>query len=113
MSEPSSKQDDKSITQVVTELKELTITYAKQETIDPLKGLGRFVALGVGGSLVLAIGLSLLGLAGLRALQTETGSTFTGNWSWAPYIIATAALGLFAFLAIRQISKDGRRKDDA
>ena len=110
-------EQDKSIPQVVTELKELTISYAKQETIDPLKGLGRFVAYGVGGSLVLAMGLGMLGLAGLRALQTETGSTFTGNWSWVPYIITTAVLGLVAALAIFQISKDGRqarrRREDA
>ena len=103
------EQHDKSIPEVVNELKELTINYARQETIDPIKGLGRFVAYGVGGSLVLAIGLGMLGLAGLRALQTETGSRFTGNWSWLPYLIATAVLGLIAVLAIFQISKDGRQ----
>jgi hypothetical protein len=106
---PNERQQDKSIPQVVTELKELTVNYAKQETIDPLRGLGRFVAYGVGGSLVLAMGLGMLGLAGLRALQTETGSTFTGNWSWFPYLIATIVLGAIAALAILQISKDGRQ----
>lgn len=105
---PDLRRQEKSIPQVVTELKQLTIDYAKQETIDPIKGLGRFVAYGVGGSLVLAIGLGMLGLAGLRALQTETGSTFTGNWSWVPYLIATTVLGAIAALAIFQISKDGR-----
>jgi hypothetical protein len=101
-------EESKSVPQVVSELKELTITYAKQETIEPLKGLGRFVAFGVGGSLVLAIGLSILSLAGLRALQTETGSWFEDNWSWAPYLIATAVLGLLAVLAIFAINKDSR-----
>ena len=101
--------EPKSIPQVVSELKELTVDYAKQETIDPLRGLGRFVAFGVGGSLVLAIGLSLLGLAGLRAMQSETGTAFTGNWSWAPYLIATAVLAVLAVLAILAIKKDGKQ----
>jgi hypothetical protein len=33
-----------------------------------------------------------LGLSGLRALQTETGSTFTGDWSWVPYVIMVVTL---------------------
>jgi hypothetical protein len=103
--------EDKSIPTVINELKELTITYAKQETIVPLKQTGRFVAYGVGGSFVLGIGLAMLGLAGLRALQTETGSTFTGHWSWAPYLFTAVVLAAFAYLSIRQISKDGKEPD--
>lgn len=99
--------DRKSVPQVLSELKELTVTYAKQETVDPLKGLGRFVGFGVGGSIVLGIGLCLLGLAALRALQTETGDTFEGGWSWAPYLITTAVLGLLAVLAVRAIKEKG------
>lgn len=79
--------------------------YATQETIEPLKGLGRFLAFGVAGSLLVGIGATLLFLAGLRALQTETGTTFTGNWSWAPYLIVTVAAGLVAGLAVRAISQ--------
>ena len=99
---------DKSISEVVNELKELTISYAKQETVDPIKGLGRFVAWGFAGSLLLSIGLILLALAGLRAMQTEFGSWFTGNWSWAPYLIATVVLGVLAVLSIAAINKDAK-----
>jgi hypothetical protein len=101
-------QESKSIVQVASELKELTISYAKQETVDPIKGLGRFVAWGFAGSLLLAIGLILLGLAGLRAMQTEFGSWFTGSWSWAPYLIATVVLGVLAVLSIAAINKDAK-----
>jgi hypothetical protein len=87
------------------ELMQLTIDYAKQETIDPLKGLGRFLGFGVLGAVALGIGVSLLVLGGLRFLQTETGSTFTGNWSWAPYPI-TALAGLIVIgLALLRITK--------
>lgn len=71
----------------VTELWELLIAYVKQETVDPLKKLGRYVAMGVTGAILLGLGLVLLVMAGLRALQDETGTTFTGNWSWVPYAI--------------------------
>jgi hypothetical protein len=88
----------KSVPEIVTELFELTKSYARQETVDPLKGVGRYLGYGVLGALALGIGVILLMLAGLRALQTETGTTFTGNWSWLPYLIvlvvATALIGL-------------------
>jgi peptidoglycan biosynthesis protein MviN/MurJ (putative lipid II flippase) len=70
----------------------LLVAYVKQETLDPLKGLGRFVIFGVAGSVAIAAGTVLLLLAALRILQTETG-TFHGNLSWVPYLIVTV-LGL-------------------
>lgn len=96
----------------LSDLKDLAVSYAKQETIDPLRGLGRFVGLGVAGSLLLGVGVSLLGLAGLRALQTETGSTFTGNWSWAPYVFAFVLLLGLAAVAGRAITKESRKRED-
>ena len=82
-----------------TELVELVLDYAKQETLGPIRGLGRFVLFGILGSTFLAIGLAVLLLAGLRALQHETGTTFAGNWSWAPYLITAGAAVTVAGLA--------------
>jgi H+/Cl- antiporter ClcA len=100
--------DPKSIPQVATEMWELTVAYAKQETVDPLKGLGRFLGYGVSGSLVFGFGALLLLLSLLRALQTETGTTFTGNLSWIPYLIVvlTAAL-LVAIVMWRVVKRKG------
>ena len=84
---------------------QLVLEYAKQETLGPLKGLARFVLAGVAGSLALAAGCVFLLLAGLRAIQTETGSTFTGNLSWLPYIIAAAAAVIVMALAAWRITK--------
>ncbi|HLN41854.1 MAG TPA: hypothetical protein VK215_05355 [Acidimicrobiales bacterium] len=81
---------------------QLVVDYAKQETLGPLKSLGRFVAFGVAGSIALTVGTVLLLLAALRALQTETGTTFTGNLSWLPYLITVAgALGVMVLAAWR------------
>ena len=87
------------------EFVDLVVAYAKQETLGPLRGLGRFLAAGVGGSVALAVGLPLLLLALLRALQTETGSTFQGNLSWLPYLITAAAALAVAGLAVWRITK--------
>jgi len=95
----------KSIPQVASELWELSTAYAKQETIDPLKGLGRFLGYGVGGAILFALGSILLLLAGLRALQTETGTTFTGNLSWVPYMVIVVVAGLLIGLVVRRIVK--------
>jgi hypothetical protein len=78
--------------QLVTELWELIVAYFKQETVVPLKQLGRWIAFGILGALLLGAGVLLLAMAGLRALQDETGSAFTGNLSWIPYMIMFVAL---------------------
>jgi hypothetical protein len=76
------------------EIQKMLVSYAKQETVEPLKTLGRFLAFGVAGALFVFLGSFFLGLGVLRLLQSETGSTFGGgNWaSTVPYLIALAAL---------------------
>lgn len=93
----------KPIGEVVSELVDLTKAYAKQETVDPLKGVGRYLGYGAAGAVLLGIGVILLMLAALRALQAETGTTFTGNWSWAPYLIVLVAAVVVIGLALSRI----------
>jgi len=97
--------------QLVIELRDLIVEYFKQETLVPLKQLGRYVAYGVLGALLLGFGAVFLGLAGLRALQIETGSALTGNWSWVPYVIVVVAL-LLAGGIIWQTRGVVRRRND-
>ena len=93
------------IRQSGTDAVNLVIEYVKQETLTPLRGLGRYLAFGIAGSLALCVGLVLLLLALLRALQTETGTTFTGNLSWVPYLIVCAVAILIIGLAAWRINK--------
>jgi uncharacterized membrane protein YidH (DUF202 family) len=83
----AARSDDRSLPTQISELWRLVVAYFRQETVEPVRDLGRFVAFGVAGSLVLGVGVGLLLLATLRFFQTETGSTFTGNLSWIPYLI--------------------------
>jgi hypothetical protein len=72
---------------------QLTVDYLKQETIEPLRGLGRFLYMGIAGSFFLAGGILLILIGVLRLLQTETGTALTGDWSWVPYAVVIV-LGL-------------------
>ena len=102
----------KSLPTLIQELRELVVAYAKQETVEPLHDLGRFLAFGVAGSLAIGLGVSLLLLGGLRLLQTETGDAFEGNWSWVPYLSVLAASGVVIALALaaRARSTKGARR---
>ena len=88
----------------------LVIAYVKQETLDPLKQLGRFVLFGVTGSLAIAVGTVLLLVAALRVLQTETGA-FHGNLSWLPYlIVAFLAMAVMGLAGWRIVSGPAARR---
>ncbi len=103
--------DSKSLFGEAGDVWQLIVAYAKQETIGEIKPLGRFAIWGAAGSVFLSIGLVLLTLAGLRALQTETGTAFTGHLSWAPYLVTLVGCGIVAGLAARAIGK--RPKESA
>ena len=87
------------------EIVKLVVDYIKQETLDPVKGLGRYVMFGVAGSVALSIGLAILAVGVLRLLQGETGSTFTGNLSWIPYVICAVLGVLIAALAVKAVGR--------
>jgi hypothetical protein len=101
------KPQQKSISEIGQELVELLREYARQQTLDPLKALGTYLAWGAGGALLMAGGLFFLSLALLRALQTETNGTFSGVWSWAPYLIVAVVLAGVIALATWRITHGG------
>jgi hypothetical protein len=88
---------------------QLVIDYVKQETLDPLKGLGRFLLFGVAGSVALSIGLVIVSVGFLRLLQGETGTAFAGNLSWVPYVIVTIVVVGVAAIAVWAVSRGQRR----
>ena len=94
----------------VRELRELVVAYTKQETIDPLKGLARYAGLGIAGSILLGMGVLFLGIGLLRVLQEETGTAFTGNWSWVPYAITIAGMAIVIGLAFSAVNRISRRR---
>lgn len=97
--------------ELVRELWELIVAYFKQETIVPLQQLGRYIAFGLLGAVLLGVGALLLAMSGLRALQEETGSAFTGNWSWAPYAIMFVVLVAGGAITWKARSARRQRRD--
>ena len=90
---------------------QLTVDYLKQEVVEPLRGLGRFLYMGIAGSFFLAFGLLLILLGVLRLLQTETGTALDGDWSWVPYaVVVVLGIAVIAVAALRIQAGPGQRK---
>jgi hypothetical protein len=103
---PPRDEQSPDISGSVGEAFELVKTYAKQETLGPLKGAAQWVAWGAGGALLLGLGLTIMILGFVRMVQTEWGTTDGGSWSWIPYLIGILLCVGFAALAISRINRD-------
>ncbi len=86
------------------QLVDLVVTYAKQQTLDPLKQLARWVGFGAVGAVLIGLGFLLVGVGLLRAIQAEAGEHLEGNWSWVPYLIVVVFLGLVIGLMVSRMS---------
>ncbi|MDA8046752.1 MAG: hypothetical protein M0Z30_16165 [Actinomycetota bacterium] len=102
------RRDDKGFGTHVNELLALTIAYAKQETIAPLKSLGRYVAWGVAGAILFATGGAMLTLTAVRVVQAETGPHLRGDLTWVPYLGGVIVAGAGAAWATLRIVKGDR-----
>ncbi len=93
---------------------ELIRRFVVQETVQPLRQIGWRLLVGAAGGLLLGVGLVLLLMAVLRALQTETGTFFAGNMSFGPYLataaVALGVIGAAALVLLRTIGKGGRQR---
>jgi len=95
------KRESDDIGSLVRDIGTLVVGYVKQETVDPIRGLGRFLAFGAAGVVVGGLGIVLLVLGGIRLLQEETGDAFSGHLSFLPYVIALVVCGAAAGLALK------------
>jgi hypothetical protein len=98
------KKDGPSPKESANEVFGLVRDYAKQETIDPLKGLLGFVKMALPGAFLVGIGVVELMVFVLRLSQAEGSSAFDGRWSVAPYGITLLVGGIVLALAKRGMS---------
>ncbi len=87
------------------EIQQMLVGYAKQETLQPLKQLGRYLGLGIAGSLVMFIGVFFVGLATLRLLQSLDVFAGAAWMSTLPYLATIAVLGLAIVLIYLSLSR--------
>lgn len=78
---------------------DLAVAYVKQETVEPLRGIGRFLGFGIAAMVFFGAASVLLLLAVLRALQNETGEHFTGSLTWVPYMLTFVVAVIIAAFA--------------
>lgn len=100
------------------ELKDLVVAYAKQETIDPLKTLQRYLAFGLTGSILIGAGLCFGLLALLRGLQefelfNDTASAHGGTWSFVPYLITSLVGAVLATLFLHRLYRFTQKQGSA
>ncbi|MEZ5379441.1 MAG: hypothetical protein R2733_23275 [Acidimicrobiales bacterium] len=72
------------------EIQAMLVGYAKQETVDPLKTLGKFIGLGLAGGVFVFLGVFFLSMGMLRLLQQVfEGGSFA---SLLPYVVTVVVL---------------------
>jgi len=97
---PTSRRDSPDLGAVVDLVKD----YAAQETLGPIRGAGKWLAMGAAGAALLGAGCVFLILGILRLVQTEFG--FSGSWTYLlPYLIALIATAIVMAIAAWRISK--------
>jgi hypothetical protein len=92
------------------EIRVLAVRYIKDETLQPVKDMGRFAAFGALGSLFVGFGTVLLLLGVLRFLQ-EQFPVLDGSLSWIPYLIVVVLAGaVIALTGWRIVSGSAKRR---
>lgn len=92
------------------EIKDLAFKYIKEETIQPIKQMGRFVAWGAAGSVLVGFGYFFLLFGALRFLQ-EQFKVLDGTLSWIPYLIVVVLAGIIIALTLwRIVSGTAKRR---
>jgi Putative Actinobacterial Holin-X, holin superfamily III len=92
------------------EIRQLALHYIKEETIQPLKDLGRFIVWGALGSLLVGFGYLFLLFGALRFLQ-EQFKVLDGTLSWIPYLTVVVLAALIVALTVwRIVSGTAKRR---
>ena len=105
MSETKRAPEKKADSGQVGDVIDLVKTYVKQETVGPLKGIGRKIGIGIAGALLLGLGLFFLALGLLRLIQTKIPRLAEGTMSLLSYLIVIVFCGLVTVLALSRVKK--------
>lgn len=85
--------------------------YARQETLEPIKGAIRWV--GVGSLAALSLGLALVfsALGILRLSQDLGGTVLDGSWSFLHYFITLCVVAILVAITFSRVSRRSLAKD--
>lgn len=85
--------------QLVSEFFDLAKAYLRQETIEPVKRLGRALAMGLAAGVAFFLGAIFLAVAGVR-LAVEVMPAEPANPWWSALGYVAAAMGLLVLTAV-------------
>jgi hypothetical protein len=89
----------------VSDLMTTLKAYARQETVEPIKGAARWVAVGTIASLCLGLAMIFLLMGILRLSQDLGGTVLDGSWSFVHYFITLAVATVLVALTFSRISQ--------
>ena len=85
--------------------------YARQETLEPIKGAVRWVAVGTLAALCLGLALVFTALGILRLSQDLGGTTLDGSWSFLHYFITLGIVAILVAVTFSRVSRRSLAKD--
>lgn len=94
----------------VTHLVDGVKAYALQETVGPVRGAGRWVAVGTLGALALGLAVVFFTLAVLRMVQDLGGGALDGGWSFVPYLATLIVLAVVTVLTLSRVLRPSLQK---
>ncbi len=95
----------------VGELFDSVKQYARQETLQPIKGAIRWVAVGSLAALCLGLALVFTALAILRFSQDLGGTVLDGSWSFVHYFITLCVVAVLVAVTFSRVSRRSLAKD--
>ena len=91
------------------EIRELFVRYFKEQTLQPVKDMGRFAAYGALGSIFVGFGV-VIGLLGLLRMLQALFPVLDGSLSWIPYLIVVALALAVAALVVKRVFAGAPRR---
>lgn len=85
---------------------DLVVSYAKQETIEPLRGAMRWILWGLASMAFICTGLVFIVLGVVRVTQDVLGDSFQHSWSFVSYFVGVLACVVVVAFALTSIKKD-------
>ena len=99
-------------TDQVTDLVDSVKAYARQETLGPLKGAVRWVAVGTLAATSLGLAMVFLAMGVLRLSQDLGGTALDGSWSFLHYFFTLIIVSLLVWLSFSRISQRSLAKGE-
>jgi hypothetical protein len=95
----------------VSDLIDSVKQYARQETIEPIKGAIRWVGVGLVAALSLGLALVFTALGVLRLSQDLGGTVLNGSWSFVHYFITLCVVAVLVVVIFSRVSRRSLAKD--